>query len=249
MNSFGDSEGTFSAKPRTGMIMLLIGLSLVMSHIPILSWFLQPINTFIAAVHELSHALACILTGGTVAGMTIVGDGAGHGGLTFCSGGIQQIYAQAGYMGTALFGCLLIILGRMPKISKGVLFTMGVCFGIASLTFMFGTVLHGNIIQGVLSMISGLLMAGAFIIVSLRFNAYWANLILLFIGVQTGLNAVNSITWLFNPAGSSDADAMFAMTGVPSIVWSSFWLLFAVSTLGATLWWSANEDTKSLNSI
>jgi hypothetical protein len=251
VNSVDEMGGVFRSRPRTGVILLFIALSLVLSHIPILNLLVAPIMTFVTAVHELSHAIACLLTGGHVDAMTIVGDGQGHGGLTYTHGGIRLIITQAGYIGTALFGCLLIWLGHFPRLSKVVLLLIGIGFGIASLTFMFGTVLHGGLEQGVLSMLSGLFMAGVFIIVSLRSNYYIANLILLFLGVQTGLNSIDSITWLFNPGGTSDADTMAAMTGIPAMFWSVSWLLFAGASIGATLWWTVKMDRKNqpLNTI
>ena len=63
----------------------------------------------------MSHALACVFTGGWVSGLTIVEDGNGHGGLTFTHGGIPFIYSQAGYMGEAIWGCLLLSLARFPR--------------------------------------------------------------------------------------------------------------------------------------
>jgi hypothetical protein len=239
-----DFGGAFSAKDRSGVVLLLIGLSLLLPHIPILNALVSPIQTFVTTVHELSHALACLVTGGHVGAMTIVNDGDGHGGLTFCRDGIPFIYTQAGYIGTALFGCLLIWFGQYPRLSKVMLFLMGATFGLASLTFMFGTVLHGGMEQGALSMLVGLFMAGAFIFASLRASAYVANLLLLFLGVQTGMNAIQSITWLFNPAGSSDADSMAQLTHIPAGFWSVFWLLFAVCSLGTTLWFTFKANKK-----
>src|SRR5271163_4876737 len=90
--------------------IIVIG-SLLLSHSPGFSWLFAPINIFTTAVHEMGHALVCLATGGQVSGLTIVGDGAGHGGLTFCQGGNPFFYTQAGYLGAAVFGCLLIILG------------------------------------------------------------------------------------------------------------------------------------------
>lgn len=249
MNSVGDVGNTFSTRPRSGVVLLFILLSVVAAHVPLLNWLLTPISTFVTAVHEMSHAVACLFTGGHVAAMTIVNDGEGHGGLTYCQGGMPIVWMQAGYMGTALFGCLLIWLARMPKISKAVLMFMGLSFGAAALTFMFGTVIHGAFAQGLSSMFCALLLAGGLIWASMRLSWYWANLLLIFLGVQTGLNAVDTITWLFYPAGWSDASNMASLTGLPAGAWAVWWLAFAVITLGGTLFLTFKADDKRLNTI
>src|SRR5271155_703782 len=95
----------------SGLITLTV-LSILLWHAPFVDTLLGPVRIFITTLHELSHALVCVATGGSVSGLTIVSDNAGHGGATMCSGGNPFLYIQAGYLGTALWGCLFIVLGR-----------------------------------------------------------------------------------------------------------------------------------------
>ena len=113
---------------------LITILSLFLYNAPIVGLLLSPINTFATMVHELGHAFVCMSTGGSVSGMTIVSDGSGHGGLTFCHGGMPFFYTQAGYLGTAIFGCLLIYFGQYPRFSKAILCLMGATMAIASIS-------------------------------------------------------------------------------------------------------------------
>lgn len=244
--SLGD---TFSAKPRTGVILLLVIASFVLPHIPFLNLIALPISSFTTIIHEMGHALACILTGGQVAGISIVSDGEGHGGLTYCMGGIPFIYAQAGYITTALVGCAMIWAGRYPRLSKGVLIAIGVAFAAASCTFMLETILRGQILSGFLSMLIGLGIGGAVVFLALKSNFYYANLLLLFLGVQTALNALNDDGTLimqalgfYGPGTWSDASNMASMTWIPAPVWALLWTVFAVGLLYVTLASSYKQD-------
>lgn len=240
------------ARPSAGMLLILFLCAVILPNIPVLNILLAPLGALTTMIHEMGHAVACVLTGGSVQGMTIVPDGQGHGGLTFSRGGIPFIYSQTGYLGTTLAGCALIALGRFPQWSKGILFTLGAVFGIASLTFMFGTVLHGGIMQGLGSMLIGLAMAAGFIWVSLKVNVRFANLLLLFIGIQVGMNAINDVTFLvsqsfgfgFAPVAWSDATNMAKMTGIPSFFWAILWSALSVGMLAMTILWTYGSDKK-----
>jgi hypothetical protein len=94
---------------------VLVGLSLFLPYVPVVNWVLAPVTLFTTMVHELGHAIVCMLTGGMVTGLTIVSDGQGHGGLTNCLGGMPFLYTQAGYLGTAVFGAFLIFMCQFQR--------------------------------------------------------------------------------------------------------------------------------------
>ncbi len=223
---------------------LITVLSLFLYNAPIVGLVLSPINTFATMVHEMSHALVCLATGGYVSGMTIVSDGSGHGGLTFCRGGMPFFYTQAGYLGTAIFGCMLIFLGQYQKISKSILCLIGASIALASI-FLVGFNLLNTGWQGFFSMAWGLTMAAFLLWAGLKWQARSANLLLLFLAVQTALNSVVSIIYLaqvslgLTPFGSfSDASSMQQLTQIPAGFWSVIWVFSSLVMLGGTLWWT-----------
>lgn len=239
---------TSSEKSNAWAFWLITILSLFLYNAPIVGLLLSPISTFATMVHELSHAFVCILTGGHVSGMTIVSDGSGHGGLTFCQGGMPFFYTQAGYIGAAVFGCLLIFLGQFQKFSKGILMFIGGTIGLASI-FLVGLNVLNTGWQGLLSMIAGLVMAAFLVWAGYKWRAHYANLLLLFLAVQTALNSVTSIVYLaqvslgMTPFGSfSDATSMQTMTGLPAGFWSIMWVLTSVAMLCATLYFTYGRN-------
>lgn len=239
-------DNPLKARPAMGLLVFMFVASMILPHIPLLNLVLTPITALTTIVHEMGHAVACLLTGGSVSSISIVPDGAGHGGLTFTRGGNPYIVDSAGYLGTTLFGCLLIALGRYPRLSKGVLMTMGLAFGAASLTFMGSTVLHGGILSGIASMLLGLALSAGFIYLSSRLSMLFANYVLLFIGVQLGLSALDSVFGLFfssfGGGAWSDATNMASISGIPAAVWAFLWSLMSIGMLSLTIWWTYKAD-------
>jgi len=226
------------------LLVVLTILSLYFWDDPTFSWLMAPVKILVTTLHELGHALICLITGGSVSGLTIVNDNSGHGGLTMCRGGNPFLYTQSGYLGTAVFGCLFIFLGRDQRLSKGVLLFLGGLIAIADILFMTGAIFHeGRIIEGVLSISWGLALAGLLVWAGLKLPPTWANLLLLFLAVQTALNALTDVAYLFKTsvvvlpgAAFSDATTMEQMTHLPAWLWSGLWGISSVVMLAATLW-------------
>lgn len=219
----------------------ITALSLVLYDAPIVGLLLSPVNQFATMVHELGHAFVCLATGGWVSGLTIVSDGHSHGGLTFCHAGLPFLYTQAGYLGTAVFGCSLIFAAQYPRLSKGLLCLMGAIMAIASIVLVGFNMLNTGW-QGFFSMLWGLGLSGFLLWAGIKWKAHNANFLLLFLAVQTALNSVQSLIMLaqvslgFIPINTfSDATSMQSMTGIPAAAWSVFWVLCSLLMLAITI--------------
>ncbi|HEY9718358.1 MAG TPA: M50 family metallopeptidase [Trichormus sp.] len=234
------SSGNLSA------FWVLAGLSLFLPYVPVVNWVLAPVTLFTTMVHELGHAIVCMLTGGMVTGLTIVSDGQGHGGLTNCLGGMPFLYTQAGYLGTAVFGAFLIFMCQFQRGAKAALCAIGTCLALSSFVLVGANVLHTGM-QGFLSFICGLLLS-AFLLwagtnfkfAGIRWTPGAANVLMIFLAVQTALNSVTSLFYLtqatFGEGPWSDATNMQSMTGIPAIVWAVFWALCSVAMVTFAMW-------------
>jgi hypothetical protein len=228
------------------LVILFTVASFCMLELPFVGLILKPVAVFVTALHELGHALACILTGGTVSGLTIVSDGEGHAGLTFCQGGISFIYNQTGYLGASFFGCLMLWLGKYASRAKATLIGLGLLIGVGSIVFMAQTMfMQGGATQGLLSVLVGLGMAAVLLFAGVKFSPGAAHLLLLFLAVQTALNALTDVKFLielslgfYNTTSFSDATNMQQLTGIPASLWSIFWGLASLAMLGLTLKWT-----------
>ena len=69
-----------------------------------LKWLIYPLRLLVTFIHETSHALAAIVTGGELNEFVVNPDGSG---FVSVSGGNPILIAPAGYLGTAILvsGC------------------------------------------------------------------------------------------------------------------------------------------------
>ena len=70
------------------------------------TYFIYPIKLFVVLLHELSHTLATILSGGKIIEMNV---GFDLGGRCVAEGGNTIFIASAGYLGSLLWGLLFFI--------------------------------------------------------------------------------------------------------------------------------------------
>lgn len=98
---------------------------------------LKPFKWQAVAFHELGHALACKLTCGTVKYITL---DVNEGGATQMAGGVPAITYPAGYLGSSLFGALLIFSGfdivasKIASLALGVLFLLLIWWAVIRVT-------------------------------------------------------------------------------------------------------------------
>ncbi|MGB0385974.1 MAG: M50 family metallopeptidase [Ardenticatenaceae bacterium] len=88
----------------TKMLWLSLGTVLV----ALFFWdtpILLPLKVFVVLLHEISHGLAALLTGGSVEQLILLSD---QGGLAFTRGGNRFLILSAGYLGSALLGAVLM---------------------------------------------------------------------------------------------------------------------------------------------
>ena len=223
---------------RTVQIMLVILIiSLICWQMPYANIFLYPFKLFVTTIHEACHALMARFTGGNVQMISIAPD---ESGLTLTAGGIKPLISMAGYLGTAIFGGLLIWWGKRPADARFMLQTIGTI--ILALTVFYGG-------GGIFSFVSMLLIGAAILWVSRKASDAACHMFLLMLAVQTTLNSVLDIQTLFLAsvmgAQHSDARNMESMTGVPAIIWSLLWGGIALVILVFSLWVSYRPTSKA----
>ncbi|THH02684.1 hypothetical protein EW026_g204 [Hermanssonia centrifuga] len=84
---------------------------------------INPLKLFTIGWHELCHITAAILTGGTVTRVCIDPD---LGGATNVEGGIPTLILSAGYIGSTMFGGVLIMSGFDTLVAKIMSFIVGI---------------------------------------------------------------------------------------------------------------------------
>src|SRR5512135_2171103 len=89
-----------------------------------------PIKIFVVFLHELGHALAALLTGGQVISIQIFPD---EGGLTTTRGGWPFVILSSGYVGSLLFGGVLLYLSNRRTWTRRLLIVLGMLLALSTL--------------------------------------------------------------------------------------------------------------------
>nr|BAL56093.1 hypothetical conserved protein [uncultured Acidobacteriota bacterium] len=192
------------------------GATLLLWFAPYAEVIVYPVRLFVTLVHESAHALAAVMTGGSVAYIQIHPDGSG---VTATRGGLVPLISSAGYVGTVLYGSALLLWCRDPRRAKTAL---GVtALGVTTVTLAFIRPVIG------FGFAAGVIASALFGILFWVTSARAAQCLVGFLAVQSCLNALFDLKALFalSIAGEThtDARAMQELTRVPALVWALLW--------------------------
>jgi hypothetical protein len=209
---------------RTLAIALLA--SLVLWNLPRGGVVLYPFKLLATWLHECSHGVAMIVTG---AGLERVAIYADTSGLAYPAGSAQSAFghaliAAAGYMGTPLWGALLLVIARTPARARAALLVLAALLAVTALTVLstpFACASIGAIAAGLAA-------------VALVVPGRWRLLVAHFVAAQACVNAVLDVRVLFRPiqvidgipVGTSDATNMARATFGTMDRWAvMFWAI------------------------
>jgi hypothetical protein len=228
-------------------------------YLPLMGYIVYPLQLFATFVHEGSHVLATLLTGNTVQSLTVASDGSGVVWSQSTGWLSQLLISSAGYLGTTLFGTILLCWIRAGWSAKGALIAsagfvglMTVAFGLFAPFFnFFSTVTLGSVF---FTVFAGAVLTAVLAAIGYFANARWANFALAFLAVQCLLNAVFSLVDLLlittTVGGHSDAVNMATATGLPALVWVVIWFGISIFmiTVGLRLY-ALRKGAKSGDSV
>lgn len=180
--------------------------------------FLYPLRIFVVFLHELSHALAAVATGGRVDSITL---DPREGGLTWVRGGNAFLVLSAGYLGSLLWGLALLAVARAkPKRAPAVVQALGMLTVLVTLVY----------VRNLFGFVFGLLFGGTLLLAGRRLSADTAVIILTALGLTSALYAVLDIRSdvLSRPTAPSDAAMLAEITGIPTLFWGFLWTGIAV---------------------
>ena len=229
------------ARPQARTLLLAAGLSIALWFIPFAEILSYPFRIFVTFIHEGGHALAALLTGNSVQSLSVAMNASGETYTT--RGGVfsQVMVSSAGYLGSMVFGALLLVLIRKAIAARIVL--AGSALVILLLTTVFGLITP--MVAGSWDSLSGIpftLFAGIALAVGLfavaRFaSARVATFVLSVLAVQCVLNALLDLKTVFflsspfAPSIPTDATNMALATGVPALFWTILWIVIAFGIL------------------
>ena len=227
------------ARPQAMTLLIAATISVLLWFIPFAEVLTYPFRIFVTFIHEGGHAIAALLTGNTVASLSVSPNASGETYST--SGGLfsQVLISSAGYLGSMAFGALLLILIRRAVAARLVL--LGSAILVFTLTMIFGLIKPIFSISA-WSGIPFTLLAGTVISVGLFLIAKFASarvatFFTSFLAVQCVLNALFDLKTVFflsspfSPTVATDAVNMARATGIPAIFWTVLWIALALGIL------------------
>jgi len=167
-------------------------------------------------LHEFGHAFFSIISGGTVHSLAVNNDGSG---VTTTSGGSQGLCTIGGYVGSAIFGNVMLWLSG----SKWSSITLKI---IAFAMFFSSIIWFDNIFT---TAILAFFAIGLYFVSMVPFNSF----VLSFLGVACAIYIIQD----FNVGPTSDLQAYEQEVGIfPAGVWMYIWLGLVLASTSFTMW-------------
>jgi hypothetical protein len=202
-------------------------VTLVMAAVVYVLWdtpVVYPLKIFVVFLHEISHGLAAVATGGSIVRIELSAD---QGGVCWTRGGSRFLTASAGYLGSMLWGALFLVAAARTRLDRLLVGLVGVFVIVVTALYVrtgFG------IVYG--------LGAGAVLIGTAAYlGPAVSDTLLRVIGTVSCLYAPWDIAsdLLLRDVPASDAHTMASITGIPAVVWGAIWLVLATAGAGWAL--------------
>jgi hypothetical protein len=187
-------------------------------------WFLwdtpvvYPLKIFVVLLHEASHALVAVATGGSVHAITL---DPRQGGATLTYGGNRFLTLSAGYLGSLAWGALMVEASRARRIPPKLVNALigGV---VVALTAFY--------VRSLFGVVFGIAFGAAMIAFSRRMSVALNKGLLLTLGMTSALYAILDIKSdiLDRPNAMSDARMLSQITGVSTWAWGAIWIVIAL---------------------
>ena len=209
-------------KESIGFLLGATALTIVISYLPFGEFVVYPLRLFVTFIHEGGHALAALLTLGSVGGLMIHADASG---ATYTYGGLSLLISSSGYLASTAYGAGLLALLHDRGRAKAVL----------TVTAAIILTLTGFFAANSFTLFIGIALTGLLIWVAIGWSARLAHFFLSFLAVQCCLNALYDLKTLFLISATtnqhSDAANMQEATMIPAIIWASFWIILSLLAL------------------
>ncbi|MEQ6247797.1 M50 family metallopeptidase [Sulfitobacter sp. HNIBRBA3233] len=183
-----------------------------------------PVKVLIVFLHELSHAIAAWLTGGSVLEISV---NPAEGGFTVTRGGNAVAILTAGYLGSLLIGVGLLVVALRSDADRLVLGIFGAVTLFVTLFYVrepFAALFCGA---------SGLVLLAIAVFAGHRSS----DLVLRIIGLSSVIYVPYDIfdDTIARSALPSDARVLSETFGGPTVVWGGLWLALSLAVIAWSL--------------
>ena len=185
---------------------------------------ITPLKILIVFMHEVSHGLAAVLTGGKIESLSISPQ---QGGLAVTRGGNEFLISSAGYTGSLLIGVMLFLVALKSNLDRTLMALLG---GAALLITAF-------YIRDLFALVF-CAATGVIMLLIARFLPANANdMMLRIIGLISMIYVPYDIfsDTIARPDAHSDAYMLAEKFGGTSMLWGGIWLLISSLVIAGSL--------------
>lgn len=194
---------------------------------------MKPLRIFVVFLHEASHAIMTVATGGKVESMGVLFEEGGH---VMSRGGSRFWTLTAGYLGSLAWGSLIMLISCRTKHSRPLAMAMGVGSGLITIFYMSnGAGLAIGLGAALFFILGSLFLIEGAVVWTMRI-----------IGLASCLYATYDIASdvLFRPEARSDAHMLADEFGFPpflpltyqTLFWGVVWILISIAATALTVW-------------
>ncbi len=177
-----------------------------------------PLKIFVVMLHEISHGIASIATGGAIDKIVL---DPYQGGACYCGGGNAFLTLSAGYLGSLIWGVVLLAATNSRRIP-----TPALVFGVGTLV----VVLTALYVRNGFGLAFGLAFGATLMVAGRKLGPAASRILMTALGLTSCLYAILDIKSdvLDRPHLESDAAMLAEMTGVSTVTWGVIWIGIAV---------------------
>lgn len=216
-----------SGDVRLWLVVTAAVVAAVLVWVPWIRPLAYPFRLLVSLVHELSHGLAALVTGGHFRNFVVFGDGSG---LAYTAGGWRLVVIPAGYLGATTFGAALIFLGTSLKGSRWALGILGTAMALLSLRYGLPGLFHEHVLGALLAVVSGTALGAIFLWICFKAADRLVVFTIHLVAFLAGINAFSDLWYLIGlstsqAASATDARSMADITWFPAVFWAILWAL------------------------
>lgn len=206
--------------PATNAFLIAVLVSVILPFIPVVRGILLPFDYLNTHLHEMFHALAAILTGGSVGHILVYRNSEG---VTLTYGGFVPLIYSAGYIGASLFGAFMVRSSINEKAARKWCQILGIAILLVNVAWV-----RGDIVGWPIGVFWGVFL----LVLAVRLQPTEILLVAQFLGVQQCINGFKSLRDLLLLTGAraenTDAAMLAKETGIPAAGWALLWTLLGI---------------------
>ncbi|MCO6381583.1 M50 family metallopeptidase [Oceanicola sp. 502str15] len=201
-------------------LLLILALVFALWRTPVVF----PLRIFVIFLHELSHGLAGLATGGSIVEISLSAQEGGH---ALIRGGNRFVTLSAGYLGSLLLGALILVTALRTRADRGALALCGLVLIVVAAFW----------IRSPFALVF-CLAAGAVMLAAARYLPHQvSDLLLRIIGLTSLIYVPYDIfdDTLRRSALRSDARMLAEEFGGATILWGGLWLVLSLAVIWGCL--------------